>query len=152
MWALLAAVALCLGTEALGGLLTAASVREWYPTIRKPSWTPPSWQFAPVWTLLFLLMAVSAWQVWDRVGFRAARISLGLFLIQLVLNAGWSGLFFALQRPHLAFAEIIVLWVTIAATLVCFGRVSLLAAVCAHFPQARADSDPRDAVALIRIV
>jgi tryptophan-rich sensory protein len=125
---LAAALAVCLATEAIGGALTAASVRDWYPTISKPAWTPPSWVFAPVWTLLFVLMAVSAWVVWDRAGIRAARWGLGLFLVQLVLNASWSGLFFALRRPDLAFVEIIVLWVAIAATLVSFGRHSRPAA------------------------
>lgn len=128
LWALLATVILCLGTGAIGSLLTAASVRNWYPTLRKPSWTPPDWLFAPVWTLLFLLMAVSAWMVWSRVGFRAARISLCLFLVQLVLNVGWSGFFFALQRPDIALIEILLLWAAIAATLVSFGRVSRLSA------------------------
>lgn len=128
-WALAATLALCLGTEVGGGLLTAAAVRDWYPTLRKPSWTPPDWLFAPVWTLLFVLMAVSAWLVWNRGGLRAARWGLALFLAQLALNAGWSGLFFALRRPDLALIEIVVLWVAIAATLVSFGRVSVTAAV-----------------------
>ena len=123
-----ATLAICLGTEAVGGALTAASVQDWYPTIHKPSWTPPAWVFAPVWTLLFVLMAVSAWLVWDRAGVRAARRGLALFLAQLALNAGWSGLFFAMRRPDLAFAEIIILWLAIAATLVSFGRVSGAAA------------------------
>jgi tryptophan-rich sensory protein len=127
-WALAAALALCLGTEAVGGLLTAASVRDWYPALRKPPWTPPAGVFAPVWTLLFVLMAVSAWMVWSRAGLRAARRGLALFLAQLALNAGWSALFFALRRPDLALVEIIVLWVAIAATLVSFARISRPAA------------------------
>lgn len=127
-WALAATLAGCLGTEAVGGLLTALSVGDWYPTLRKPSWTPPARAFTPVWTLLFVLMAVSAWLVWARAGLRAARWAAALFLAQLVLNAGWSGLFFALQRPDLAFAEIVVLWVAIAATLVSFARTSRPAA------------------------
>jgi tryptophan-rich sensory protein len=127
-WALAATLAVCLVTEAVGGLLTAASVRGWYQTLRKPAWTPPDWVFMPVWTLLFLLMAVSAWLVWNRAGVRAARWGLALFLAQLALNAAWSGLFFALRRPDLAFIEIIVLWVAIAATMLSFGRVSLPAA------------------------
>ena len=119
---------LCLGTQGIGWLLTAAAVREWYPDIRKPSWTPPDWLFGPVWTVLFLLMAVSAWVFWGRADGRTLRVGLGLFLGQLVLNALWSGLFFALRSPGLAFAEIVVLWAAIAATLVSFGRVSALAA------------------------
>lgn len=128
LWALLATVILCLGTGAIGGSLTAASVHDWYPTLHKPSWTPPDWLFAPVWTLLFVLMAVSAWIVWSRVDFRVARISLYLFLVQLVLNICWSGIFFSLQRPDIAAVEILLLWAAIAATLVSFGRVSRLSA------------------------
>jgi tryptophan-rich sensory protein len=125
---LMAAVAVCLGTGALGAWLTADGVRDWYPGLNKPAWTPPDWVFGPVWTLLYLLMAVAAWLVWLRADARAARPALGLFLGQLVLNAGWSGLFFALHSPGLAFAEILVLWPAIAATLVSFARVSRLAA------------------------
>jgi len=125
---LLVTSALCFGTAAIGAALTAGPVREWYPTIRKPSWTPPDWLFGPVWTLLFLLMAVSAWRVWCRVSIGEARWGLGLFIVQLVLNAGWSGLFFALRSPGIAFAEILVLWAAIAATLISFVRVSPVAA------------------------
>ena len=119
---------LCFGTEAIGWLLTAEGVRDWYPGIRKPSWTPPDWLFGPVWTVLFVLMAVSAWTFWGHAQGRALRLGGALFLGQLVLNALWSGLFFAARSPGLAFAEIVVLWVAIAATLVNFGRVSAVAA------------------------
>lgn len=119
---------LCFGTQAIGWLFTDASVRGWYPGIRKPSWTPPAWLFGPVWTLLFLLMAVAAWEFCSCVRGRLLRVGLSLFVCQLVLNAIWSGLFFAFRSPGLAFAEILVLWVVIAATLVTFGRASNLAA------------------------
>ena len=126
--ALLLACGLCFGTQGIGWLLTADAVREWYPDISKPSWTPPVWLFGPVWTLLFLLMAVSAWVYWGRARGRTLRVGLGLFLGQLVLNALWSGLFFAARSPGLAFAEIVALWAAIAATLIAFGRVSAMAA------------------------
>ncbi len=125
---LLTTCALCFGTAAIGAALTAGPVSEWYPTIRKPSWTPPDWLFGPVWSLLFLLMAVSAWLVWCRASILEARWGLGLFLGQLVLNAGWSGLFFALRSPGIAFAEILVLWAAITATIFSFVRVSPVAA------------------------
>ncbi|MFO0824337.1 MAG: TspO/MBR family protein [Gemmataceae bacterium] len=123
-WALAATLLICLGTEVAGGLLTATSVRDWYQTLNKPDWTPPSWLFAPVWTLLYLLMAVSAWLIWKRAGIRSARWELSLFLVQLVLNLGWSALFFTLQQPGLAFVEIVLLWIAIAATIVSFRRIS----------------------------
>ncbi len=125
---LLVTCLLCFGTQGIGWLLTWTALSEWYPDIRKPSWTPPDWLFGPVWTLLFLLMAVSAWVFWGRACGRALRVGLGLFLGQLALNALWSGLFFAARSPGLAFAEIVVLWAAIAATLMTFGRVSAVAA------------------------
>jgi benzodiazapine receptor len=121
--------ALCFGTEAVGAVLTAAGVREWYPTLAKPAWTPPSWVFGPVWTLLYALMAVAAWLVWRRAGLRGGRVPLGLFAAQLVLNAAWSGLFFALRNPAAALVDIVALWVLIAATVAAFARVSRTAAL-----------------------
>ena len=95
----------------IGGGATAGSVREWYPTIAKPWWTPPSWVFGPAWTTLYILMSVAIWRIWIRrdqlVG---ARLTLQLHGVQLVLNALWSILFFGLHRPDLALIEIAVLW------------------------------------------
>lgn len=124
----LACAVVCFGTAGIGAAVTAGPVREWYPTIRKPSWNPPDWVFGPVWTTLFAMMAVAAWLVWYRAGFIRARWAFALFGVQLVLNASWSGLFFALHRPDLAFVEIVFLWLAIAATVVAFCRFSQLAA------------------------
>jgi tryptophan-rich sensory protein len=121
-------LAACLGTQAVGWLLAAASVGDWYQTLKKPAWTPPDWVFGPVWTVLFVLMALAAWLVWRRAGWTASRPALGLYAVQLVLNATWSGLFFLLRSPGAAFGEILVLWCAIAATLTSFGRISPLAA------------------------
>jgi benzodiazapine receptor len=96
---------------------------EWYAALAKPAWTPPDWIFAPVWSLLYGLMGVSAWLVWRRAGFRRAGPALGVFLAQLALNALWSYLFFGIHRPGLAFLEILVLWAAILATLILFRRV-----------------------------
>lgn len=95
---------------------------EWYATLRKPAWNPPSWVFGPVWTTLYILMGVAAWLVWDRHR-RAARAALTLFVVQLVFNAAWSWLFFGLRSPGLAFAEIVVLWALILATTIAFWRL-----------------------------
>src|SRR5581483_10582213 len=123
----LVSLAVCFGTAAVGGALTASGVRDWYPALNKPSWTPPDWVFGPVWTALYLMMALAAWPVWRRAGWPRSRAALVLFAVQLVLNAAWSGLFFALRRPGAAFAEVILLWAAIFATLVAFGRVSAAA-------------------------
>lgn len=96
---------------------------EWYAGLVKPTWNPPSWLFAPVWTTLYALMAIAAWLVWLRGGFAAQRRPLLLFLAQLALNAAWTPLFFGLHQPALAFVEILVLWAAIIATLFAFSRV-----------------------------
>jgi translocator protein len=102
---------------------------EWYAGLAKPRWTPPGWVFGPVWTVLYVLMALSAWLVWRRDGFSRASGPLGIYLVQLVFNAAWTWLFFGLKRPDLAFAEIIALWLLIVATIVAFLRRQRLAAV-----------------------
>lgn len=112
----------------VGGLFTARSVGTWYRDLARPSWTPPGWLFSPVWTTLYIMMAVAAWRVWMVAGARA-RAALATFGVQLVLNAGWSAVFFGLRRPGWAFAEISALWLAIVVTTVLFARRSTLAAV-----------------------
>ena len=105
------------------------SVDGWYASLAKPPWNPPSWVFAPVWTLLYFLMAVAAWLVWREGGWTAQRLPLGLFLAQWVLNALWTPLFFGMHRPGLAFVEIAVFWCVLAATLVAFWQVRFVAGI-----------------------
>jgi tryptophan-rich sensory protein len=122
-WAALAGfIVLCLAAGALGGLATAQSVTVWYPTLTKPTWNPPAWVFAPVWTTLYVLMALAAWRVWRRGAI--AKSALQLFIVQLALNVAWSFIFFGARNPGLAFAEIIVLWLAIIATTRAFWRLS----------------------------
>jgi tryptophan-rich sensory protein len=130
-FALVLFVGICLLAGAAGGALTASAVRDWYPTLAKPSWTPPSWVFGPAWTTLYILMGVAAFLVWRRTDAdRAARrLALGLFGVQLVLNIAWSGVFFGLRQPGWAVAEIAMLWVAIVATIWAFARVSRPAAL-----------------------
>ena len=113
----------CLLAAGLGSLFTMVSLGSWYATLVKPSWNPPSWLFGPVWTVLYALMGVTGWLVWRRGG-PAIRPALQWFAVQLVLNVGWSAVFFGLQMPGLAFAEILVLWAAIAATLRSSWQVS----------------------------
>jgi benzodiazapine receptor len=117
-------VMLCFGTAAIGAAWTSISVDGWYQTIAKPTWTPPDWVFGPVWTVLYFLMAIAGWLVWRRSGIAAARGAWLLFAAQLLLNALWSGIFFALRSPGLAFVEILVLWAAIAGTIVAFWQHS----------------------------
>jgi tryptophan-rich sensory protein len=96
---------------------------DWYRRLRRPGWAPPGWLFGPVWTLLYLLMAVAAWRV--QAAGRRSRTALSLFAVQLALNAGWTPIFFGLRRIDLALVEIVATWFAIAATLVAFARVRL---------------------------
>jgi translocator protein len=111
--------------------LTAAFVSTdgWFATLNKPVWNPPSWLFGPVWTILYSVMAVSAWLVWREGGWVKQRWPLILFLMQLILNALWTPLFFAAHSPALAFVEIVLLWLMIAATLWSFWPVSRFASL-----------------------
>jgi translocator protein len=111
-------IALCYATAAVGSLAPT----RWYAELVRPSWAPPGWLFAPVWTLLYGMMGVAAALVWSRGGFSANRAPLGLFLVQLVLNGAWTFIFFGQRALGWAAVEIAVLWVLILATLVAFWR------------------------------
>ncbi|MGA4643837.1 TspO/MBR family protein [Limisphaera sp. 4302-co] len=101
---------------------------DWYAGLTKPSWNPPNWLFGPVWTALYTMMAVAAWLVWRRGGWREQWRPLAIYLAQLALNAAWTPLFFGLHWPGAAFAEIVLLWLAIVATIVTFWRVQRRAA------------------------
>jgi tryptophan-rich sensory protein len=116
---------LCFAAAAFGGLFMPG---EWYASLRKPPWNPPGWVFGPVWTALYTIMAAAAWQVWKRGGWAAQWRPLALFLVQLALNAAWTPLFFGLHWTGVAFAEIVLLWLAIGATLLAFRSVSRAAA------------------------
>ena len=120
---LAAFVALCLLVSGLGGAITATSVSTWYQELEKPAFNPPDWIFAPVWTLLYLCMAVAAWRVWRKGTTAASRRALMVFAVQLGLNLGWSFLFFGLRRIDLALAEIFVLLAAIAVNTVLLWRL-----------------------------
>jgi translocator protein len=120
--ALVVLLLLCFFVAGLGGLATAPSIPNWYAGLAKPSWTPPGSIFGPVWSALYLSMAVAAWLVWRRPD---AFVPLTLFGIQLIFNAAWSWLFFGLHRPGAAFVDIVLLWLAIAATTVVFWRRSM---------------------------
>jgi translocator protein len=111
---------------AIGGLASAGA-EGFFSQLDRPAWAPPSWLFAPVWTVLYLMIGLSAWLVWRERGFGGARGALGLFVVQLCANALWTWLFFALRLGAAAFAEILLLWLLIAATLVLFWRLRPLA-------------------------
>lgn len=105
------------------------STNGWYADLIKPTWNPPNWLFGPAWTLLYTMMAVAAWLVWREGGWKTQKQTLRLYLIQWLLNALWTPLFFGLQRPGLAFAEIIILDLAVLATLIAFWHVRRSAAL-----------------------
>ncbi len=120
----------CIGAAfvagAIGSWATFENVRAWYPALAKPSWNPPNWVFAPVWTTLYVLMGVAAWRVW-RVADGKARGLMRLYFVQLVLNALWSVLFFGLKSPGWALVDIILLWGLLVWLLAGFWRRDRLA-------------------------
>lgn len=124
-WRLLVALAVPQLVGMSAAVATARGVREWYPSLVKPGFTPPAWLFGPVWTALYLAMGVTLWILWRRLGENAgASAALIAFAIQLVLNGLWSVLFFGLRSPGAALADIVALWLAIGGTIVLALRVS----------------------------
>lgn len=123
---LLVSLVVALGVGFISSVVTRPAIEGWYATLVKPPLNPPNWIFAPVWTLLFVMMAVAAWLVW-RAGRLEARRQLALYGIQLALNAGWSLVFFGLKSPGGALVEVVFLLAAIAATAYGFGRWSVWA-------------------------
>ena len=117
-----------LATGAIGGF-ASVNAASFYGQLLQPSWAPPAWLFGPVWSVLYILMGVSAWLVWREHGFRGAGAALAIFSAQLVANALWSWLFFAWQQGAAAFAEIAVLWLLIAVTIRVFWPINRAAAI-----------------------
>ena len=118
-------VIICLAVGYLSSLVTQSSIATWYPTIEKPIFNPPNWVFAPVWTLLFIMMGVSAGLIWDKITEQKELVKKGLlfFIVQLALNALWSFLFFGIQNVLLAGIEIILLLLIIYETYLVFKPI-----------------------------
>ncbi|MGW5053658.1 TspO/MBR family protein [Actinokineospora sp. NPDC004072] len=110
---------------AVVGSLAAVSSSSTYQELRLPAWAPPSWLFGPVWTALYVLIAISGWLVWRKHGFTG---SLVLYAVQLVLNAAWTPLFFAARAYGWALVDIVALLIVIAVLLVAFYRKHRVAA------------------------
>jgi translocator protein len=127
--ALVLFVALCLGIGALGASVVDASVDSWYADLAKPSFTPPNAVFGPVWTVLYVLMAVAAWRVWRAADRDTRRGPLTLFALQLALSLGWTVVFFGLQKIGAAVATIVVLDVGVVVTTLAFRTIDRLAAL-----------------------
>jgi tryptophan-rich sensory protein len=125
--ALAASVILCLAVAWAGSAVTIPAVQGWYQTLHHPAITPPDGLFAPVWTMLYLMMAVAGWRAWEREGFGRRSPALWLFLLQLALNGLWSVMFFGWHWIGGAVLEIAVLWLAIATTTRHFARLDRVA-------------------------
>lgn len=123
-------ILLCLSAGGIGSAFTAPAIPAWYATLVKPSFSPPNWVFAPVWTLLYILMGLAAAIVWQK-GLQnpQVRTALVAFLIQLILNMIWSVLFFGLRSPLYGLVDILFLWAVILVTIAQFSKVSIQAAL-----------------------
>ena len=111
------------------GAIASARAASFYAQLSQPSWAPPAWLFGPVWSVLYVLMALAAWLVWRKHGVSGASTALRLFAIQLVANALWTWLFFTFHLGALSLAEIVLLWLLIAATIIAFWPLQRLAAL-----------------------
>jgi benzodiazapine receptor len=116
-------IAITLAVGALGALATASSVSNWYAGLTKPAFNPPNGVFGPVWTTLYVLMAVAAWRVWRAGPESGRRPALALYAVQLLLNLAWSLIFFGLRQPGLALGEVVLLLAAVLATTLVFWRV-----------------------------
>ncbi|MGE4220859.1 MAG: TspO/MBR family protein [Alphaproteobacteria bacterium] len=113
-------VLLCLAVGGLGSVATASSVGSWYQQLAKPSFNPPDWVFAPVWTTLYVMIAIAGWRVWRRRALRG--LPLMAYALQLALNLLWTVLFFGLRSPAAGAVEIVPLFAAILWTAVLFLR------------------------------
>lgn len=121
------AVLLPLAVGGVSGLLTSSGVSSWYTTLEKPLLNPPSFVFGPVWTILYIMMGISLYLVWNNRNSHDKQFLFKLFGFQITLNFLWSIFFFGLENPILAFIDIVLLWCFILANIIYFYKVSKLA-------------------------
>ena len=122
---LITSIAICLFAGVLGSVFTTPAIPTWYATLIKPSFAPPNWLFAPVWTTLFIMMVISLFLVWQK-GMEDLNVKNALYIfgVQLILNALWSAIFFGLRSPIAGLIEICILWILILLTIMKFMKIS----------------------------
>ncbi len=125
---LIVSIILPLGLGSIAGIFTAQSIPVWYATLNRPSFNPPNWIFGPVWTTLYILMGISLFLIWKQDVGKARNLAISIFLIQLLLNFGWSFIFFYFNKIGFALVEIILLWISIVIMLVLFYKIKPMAA------------------------
>ncbi|MBK1661259.1 TspO/MBR family protein [Paracraurococcus ruber] len=122
---LLGFLAACFAAASTGAVFKPGA---WYEALAKPRWNPPNWLFPIAWSALYVMMAFAGWLVWRGAGFAGAGLALGLWALQLALNAAWSWIFFGMKRMDWALAELVALWLALAATILAFAPHSAIAA------------------------
>ena len=126
---LIASVGICVLGGFIGSFFTASSAGSWYAALKKPALNPPAWIFAPVWTVLYIMMGVSAFLIWKQgLGNDNVKTALTIFTLQLALNFAWSPVFFGMKSPLTGLVVIILMWFAILATILLFHRISQPAA------------------------
>ena len=121
------AIPLIIGS--ISGIATSGNITTWYAGLNKPSFNPPNWIFGPVWTVLYLLMGISLFQIWRSPAGDARNYALTIFCIQIILNFAWSFIFFHFKQTGWAFVEIILIWLSVLAMIFIFYRISKPAAL-----------------------
>lgn len=127
LFKLLVSLMMPLGLGTLAGIFMATALPEWYANLNQPSFNPPNWIFGPVWSTLYILMGFSLFLIWDVDASKERNLAIYIFLLQLVLNIGWSFIFFNFNMIGLALVDIILLWISIVIMLVLFYRIKPLA-------------------------
>lgn len=120
-------IIVCVALGLLSGLSTVDAIKNWYQYINKPSWNPPNWLFAPVWTLLYILMGIAVALIWHSSN-QNKKTAIGIFIVQFVLNLAWSFIFFNMHKIGWAFAEIIIMLFFISLTILLFYKINKTAA------------------------
>ncbi len=127
---LVVSLLICQGAGFIGSLATRPAIAAWYQFLEKPAFSPPNWLFGPVWLTLYLLMGISLFLVWRKgLDFNNVKISVIIFIVQLIINALWSVFFFGLRSPLLGFIVILILWLAILMTVLNFNKVSKPASI-----------------------
>ena len=125
---LVVSIVLPLGIGAFAGMFTSQAIPGWYNTLNSPSFSPPNWIFGPVWTMLYIVMGISLYLIWDLPPDNERNLALIAFGVQLLFNFCWSFIFFYFKMIGFAFLEIVVLWICIVFMLILFYRIKPMAA------------------------
>jgi translocator protein len=125
---LVVSLILPLGVGAIAGIFTAEAIPEWYGSLNQPSFSPPNWVFGPVWTVLYILLGISLFLIWKLDSGKERNLAIFVFLLQLLLNFGWSFIFFYFKMIGFALFDIILLWMSIVIMLFLFYKIKPMAA------------------------